>query len=44
MTNHVLLNGVAHQNLKVVTRHSSEFGDDVNAVVTFPTEYADVQR
>jgi len=40
----VMLNNVAHQNLRVITRHGAEFGDAVGTVVTFPTEYADVQR
>ncbi len=44
MANHALLNNVKHQHLKVDTRHSAEFGDDQSAVLTFPTEFADVQR
>lgn len=44
MTNHVLLNNVDHQHLKVITRYSADFGDNVHAVLTFPTEYGDVQR
>lgn len=44
MTNHVLLNNIAHKDLKVITRYSAEFGDDVHAVLTFPTEYGDIQR
>jgi hypothetical protein len=28
----------------VITRHGSEFGDNVGTVLTFPTEYADIQR
>jgi hypothetical protein len=44
MTRHVMLNNVAHKELRVITRHAAEFGDNVGSVVTFPTEYGDVQR
>jgi hypothetical protein len=44
MTRHVLLNNVEHKDLKVVTRYSAEYGHSVHAVLTFPTEYADIQR
>jgi hypothetical protein len=44
MTEHVLLNNIAHKDLRVITRYSAEFGDNVQAVLTFPTEYADIQR
>jgi hypothetical protein len=44
MTRHVLLNNVEHKDLKVVTRYSAEYGDGVHAVLTFPTEYVDIQR
>jgi hypothetical protein len=44
MTNHVLLNNIAHSKLRVITRYSAEYGDNVHAVLTFPTEYGDIQR
>jgi SapC len=44
MTRHVLLNNIEHKDLKVITRHSADFGDNVHAVLTFPTEYGDIQR
>lgn len=44
MSNHVLLDNVTHKDLRVIATPSAEFGDDVHAVPTFPTEYADVQR
>lgn len=44
MSRAVLLNNVEHGRLRVVTRRAAEFGDGVHAVLTFPTEYADVQR
>jgi len=40
----VMLNNVAHKNLRVINRFGPEFGDDVGMVLVFPTEYADVQR
>lgn len=44
MSNPILLNNIAHKDLKVMTRYSAEFGDNVHAVLTFPTEYGDIQR
>jgi hypothetical protein len=44
MTRHVMLNNVTHKDLRVITRQSAEFGDNVGSVLTFPTEYGDVQR
>ena len=44
MANHALLNSDTHKNLKVDTRFDAEFGDDQSAVITFPTEFADIQR
>jgi hypothetical protein len=39
-----MLNNIAHKNLRVITRHGAEFGDNVGTVMTFPTEYGDIQR
>jgi len=44
MTNNVLLNNVDHQDLTIDTRHGAAFGDAVNQVLIFPTEYEDIQR
>jgi len=44
MTNHVLLDNVAHKDLRVRTQFGAAFGDNVGSVPTFPTEFADVQR
>ena len=44
MARHALLNNIDHQDLRVVVRYGAEFGDNVATVLTFPTEYADVQR
>jgi len=44
MTQKVLLDNVNHHDLKVVTDYSVEYGDNVNQVLTFPSEFADIQR
>lgn len=44
MARYALLNNVDHHDLRVVTRYGAEYGDNVATVLTFPTEYADVQR
>jgi hypothetical protein len=44
MTRHVMLNNIAHKDLRVITRPGAEFGDNVGTVLTVPTEYADMQR
>ena len=42
--NRVLLNNVDHHDMRVITRHGAEFGDAVNQVMVFPTEFESVQR
>lgn len=44
MTRHVMLNNIQHKNLRVITRPGAKFGDEVGMVLTFPTEFAEVQR
>ncbi|HET9217105.1 MAG TPA: SapC family protein [Terriglobia bacterium] len=44
MPRHALLNNIEHKDLRVVLRYGAEFGDDVATLMTFPTEYSDVQR
>lgn len=44
MTKAVLLNNIDHHDLKVITRHGPEFGDNINQVLVFPTEFEEVQR
>ena len=44
MTRHAMLNNIAHKDLRVITRYCAEFGDNVGSVITFPTEYGDIQR
>ena len=44
MPRHEMLNNIAHKDLRIITRHGAEFGDNVGTVMTFPTEYGDIQR
>ena len=44
MSRRVLLDNVTHKDLRVRTGHSAEFGDNINNVPVFPTEFASVQR
>jgi hypothetical protein len=44
MARYALLNNVDHQDLRVMLRFGPEFGDNVATVLTFPTEYSDIQR
>jgi hypothetical protein len=39
-----LLNNVDHHDLRVITRHGPEFGEAVNQVLVFPTEFEAAQR
>ena len=43
MANNVLLNSIEHQNVKVITEHSSAYGDNVWYSPTFPSEFRSVQ-
>jgi hypothetical protein len=44
MPNKAQLNNVDHQDLRVVARFGAEFGDSVNQMLVFPTEFEDLQR
>ncbi len=44
MANHVLLNNITHKDLKVITQYSARYGDNVGSVLTFPTEFGEVQK
>lgn len=44
MTRHVMLNNIAHKDLRVITRYGAEFGDNVGTMMVVPTEFAEVQR
>jgi len=43
LKNYALLNNVDHQDLRVITDHSAELGDDMMYSVTFPAEFRNVQ-
>jgi hypothetical protein len=43
MTHRVLLNNVDHADLRVIARHGAEYGDAVNQVLVFPTEFEALQ-
>ena len=44
MAQHVLLNNLDHQDLRLITRPGSSVGDGVNQVLIYPNEYSDIQR
>lgn len=44
MANTVLLNNLAHQDLKVVTRFGAEFGENIGSALVFPTEFIELQK
>src|SRR3954469_6253528 len=44
MPRHVMLNNVAHKDLRVIVRYGADYGDNVGSVLVFPTEYGDIQR
>lgn len=44
MSNYVMLNNVQHFNLRIKKRYLASCGDNSAAVMTFPTEFADIQR
>lgn len=43
MATHVLLNNIDHKDLKINTRRSADLGDNLSGILTFPTEFRDVQ-
>jgi hypothetical protein len=44
MENRVILDNIAHADLRVVPQFGAEFGDSVNQVLVFPNEFQAVQR
>ena len=40
---YVMLNNVDHQNVRVITEHSAQYGDDVGFAMTFPLEFRQIQ-
>jgi hypothetical protein len=43
VTRHALLNNNDHRNLRVITTHGAQYGDDVMYALTFPAEFRNVQ-
>lgn len=43
MNNYELLNNIDHQDVRIITDRSAEYGDKVMFVPTFPAEFRDVQ-
>ncbi len=43
MTKNVLLNNVEHRDLRIITRHGADLGDDVMYALTFPGEFRNIQ-
>lgn len=44
MPKHEMLNNIAHKNLKIITKKSATYGDNVGGALIFPSEFSDVQR
>jgi len=44
MTNRILLNNIDHHDLRAAIRYGAEFGDAVNQMLVFPTEFEEIQR
>ena len=42
MAKHELLNNVTHKDLRIITRRSVDFGDDIASVLTFPSEFRNI--
>jgi hypothetical protein len=43
MSNHVLLNNIAHKNVRVIIDRSEKYGDNVMFAATFPLEFRNIQ-
>ena len=43
MNNYELLNNIDHQDVRIITERSAEYGDNIMFVPTFPAEFRDVQ-
>ena len=43
-SNIVALNNIHHKDLKIITAYSEQHGNNVASVLTFPTEFAQIQR
>lgn len=43
MANHVMLNNIAHKNIRVITDRAEKYGDNVMFTTTFPLEFRRIQ-
>lgn len=43
MTQHVLLNNVDHKDLRIITDHGAQYGDDIQATLSYPGEFRNLQ-
>jgi hypothetical protein len=44
MSNFVLLNNIAHKNLRVIRDHVPQYGDNDMSAITFPQEFRAIQN
>lgn len=44
MAKYALLNNIQHKDLRVITQFSATYGDNITSTLTFPTEFADIQK
>lgn len=43
MSRHAHLNNIEHRDLRVITQHGAEYGDDMMYTLTFPAEFRNLQ-
>ncbi|HLA70610.1 MAG TPA: SapC family protein [Steroidobacteraceae bacterium] len=43
MTQHALLNNLQHRDVRIITANGAEYGDNVMAAITFPSEFRSIQ-
>ncbi|MEH6396582.1 SapC family protein, partial [Pseudoalteromonas sp.] len=43
MANHVLLDNISHQELKVITERGAKWGDNISCTAIYPSEFTKVQ-
>lgn len=44
MSNYTLLDNVTHKDIKIITDFSEAYGNNVGSVLTFPTEFSNIQK
>jgi hypothetical protein len=43
VTQHALLNNLQHRDVRIITANGAEYGDNVMAAITFPSEFRSIQ-